>query len=153
MQRNRGKQQNGKDQRSLQENQRYQGNISCKDGHNKGQKWYALKEAEDDINKRWQEYTEELYKKDLHDPDNHGGVITHLEPDILKCEVKWALESITTDKASGCDGIPVELFQILNDDTVKVLHSICQQIWKTQQWPQDWKRSVFIPIPKKGNAK
>ena len=102
---------------------------------------------------RWQEYTEELYKKDLHDPDNHNGVITHLEPDILECEVKWALESITMNKASGSDGIPVELFQILKDDAVKVLHSICQQIWKTQQWPQDWKRSVFIPIPKKGNAK
>ena len=111
-----------------------------------------LTEAED-IKKRWQEYTEELYKKDLHDPDNHDGVITHLEPDILECEVKWALESITTNKASGGDGIPVELFQILKDDAVKVLHSICQQIWKTQQWPQDWKRSVFIPIPKKGNAK
>ena len=106
-----------------------------------------------DIKKRWQEYTEELYKKDLHDPDNHDGVITHLEPDILKCEVKWALEIITTNKASGGDGIQVELFQILKDDAVKVLHSICQQIWKTQQWPQDWKRSVFIPSPKKGNAK
>ena len=103
--------------------------------------------------KRWQEYTEELYKKDLHDPDNHNGVITDLEPDILECEVKWALESITTNKASGDDGIPVELFQILKDDAVKVLHSMCQQIWKIQQWPQDWKRSVFIPIPKKGNAK
>ena len=102
--------------------------------------------------KRWQEYTEELYKKDLHDPDNHDGVITDLEPDILECEVKCALESITTNKASGGDGIPFELFQILKDDAVKVLHSICQQIWKTQQWPQDWKRSVFIPIPKKGNA-
>ena len=109
-------------------------------------------EAED-IKKRWQEYTEELYKKDLHDPDNHDGVITHLEPDILKCEIKWALGSITTIKASGVDGIPVELVQILKDDAVKVLHSICQQNWKTQQWPQDWKRSVFIPIPKKGNAK
>ena len=109
----------------------------------------------EDIKKRWQEYTEELYKKDLHDPDNHDGVITHthLEPDILECEVKWALGSITTNKASGGDGIPVELFQILNDDAVKVLHSICQPIWKTQQWPQDWKRSAFIPIPKKGNAK
>ena len=96
---------------------------------------------------------EELYKKDLHDPDNHDGVITHLEPDILECEVKWALESITTNKASGGNGIPVELFQILKDDAVKVLHSMCQQIWKTQQWPQDWKRSVFIPIPNKGNAK
>ena len=100
-----------------------------------------------------QEYTEELYKKDLHNPDNHYGVITNLEPDILKCEVKWALGSITTNKASGGDGIPVELFQILKDDAVKVLHSICQQICKTQLWPQDWKRSVFIPIPKKGNAK
>ena len=93
------------------------------------------------------------YKKYLHDPDNHDGVITHLEPDILECEVKWALGSITTNKASGGDGIPVELFQILKDDAVKVLHSIWQQIWKTQQWPQDWKRSVFIAIPKKGNAK
>ena len=111
-----------------------------------------LTEAED-INKRWQEYTEALYKKDLHDPDNHDGVITHLEPDILECEVKWALESITMNKASGCDGIPVELFQILKGDAVKVLHSICQQIWKTQQWPQDWKWSVFIPIPKKDNPK
>ena len=97
--------------------------------------------------------TEELYKKDLHNPDNHNGVIIHLEPDILECEVKWDLERITTNKASGGDGIPVELFQILKDDAVKMLHSICQQIWKTQQWPQDWKRSVFIPIPKKGNAK
>ena len=103
--------------------------------------------------KMWQEYTGELYKKDLHDPDNHDGVIIHLEPDILECGVKWALESITTNKASGGDGIPVELFQILQDDAVKVLHSVCQQIWKTQQWPQNWKRSVFIPIPKKGNAK
>ena len=94
-----------------------------------------------------------MYNKDLQDPDNHDGVITDLEPDILECEVKWALESITTNKASGGDRIPVELFQILKDDTVKVLHSICQQIWKTQQWPQDWKRSVFIPISKKGNAK
>ena len=111
-----------------------------------------LTEAED-IKKRWQEYIEELYKKDLHDQDNLDGVITHLEPDILECEVKRALGSITTNKASGGDGISVELFQILKDDAVKVLHSICQQIWKTQQWPQDWKRSVFIPIPKKGNAK
>ena len=109
-----------------------------------------LTEAED--KKRWQEYTE-LYKKDLHDPDNHNGVITHLEPDILECEVKWALGSITRDKASEGDGIPVELFQILKDDVVKVLHSICQQIWKAQQWPQDWKTSVFIIIPKKCNAK
>ena len=111
-----------------------------------------LTEAED-IKKRWQEYTEKLYKKDLHDPDNHNGAITHLEPYILECEVKWALGSITTNKASGGDGIPVELFQILKDDAVKVLHSKCQQIWKTQQWPQDWKRSVFISIPKKGNPK
>ena len=110
-----------------------------------------LTEAEDI--KRWQEYTQELYKKDLHDPDNHDGVITHLEPDNLKCEVKWASGSITTNKASGGDGVPVELFQILKDDAVKVLHSICQQIWKTQQWPRDWKRPVFIPISKKGNAK
>ena len=108
--------------------------------------------AAEDIQKRWQEYTE-LYKKDLQDPDNHNGVITHLEPDILECKVNWALGSISMDKASGVDGIPVELFQILEDDAVKVLHSICQQIWKTQQWPQDWKRSVFIPIPKKGNVK
>ena len=106
-----------------------------------------LTEAED-MKKRWQEYTEELYKKDLHNPDNHNGVITHLEPDILECEVKWALGSIITNKASGGDGIPVELFQILKDDAVKVLRSICQQIWKTQQWPQGWKRSVFIPVLK-----
>ena len=111
-----------------------------------------LSEAED-IKKRWQEYTEERYKKDLHDPDNHNGVITHLEPDILEGKVKWALGSITMNKASGGDGILTELFQVLKDDAVKVLHSICQQIWKTQQWPQDWKRSVFIAIPKKGNAK
>ena len=111
-----------------------------------------LTEAED-IKKKWQDYTEELYEKDLHDPDNYNGVITHLEPDILECEVKWALGSFTKNKASGSDGIPVELVQILKDDAVKVLRSICQHIWKTQQWPQDWKRSVFIPISKKGNAK
>ena len=111
-----------------------------------------LTEAED-IKKRWQEYTEELYKKDLQYPDNHNGVITHLEQDILECEVKWALGSITMSKASGGDGIPVELFQILKGDAVKVLHSKSQQIWKTQQGPQDWKTSVFIPIPKKGNTK
>ena len=110
-----------------------------------------LKEAEY-IKKRWQEDTE-LYKKDLHDSNNHNGVNTHLEPDILQCKVKWALGSITTNKASGGDGILAELFQILKDDAVKVLHSMCQQIWKTQHWPQDWKRSVFIPIPKKENAK
>ena len=111
-----------------------------------------LTEAED-IKKRWQEYTEELYKKDLHDPDNHDGVITHLETGIQECEIKWALGSITTNKASGGDGMPAELFQILKVDAVKVLHSIFQQIWKTQQWPQDSKRSVFISIPNKGNAK
>ena len=111
----------------------------------------ALREAED-IRKRWQEYTK-LYKKDLHDPENHDGVITHLQPDILECKVKWALGSITMNKASGGDGIPVELFQILKDDAVKVLQSLCQHIWKTWQWPQDWKKSVFILIPKKGNAK
>ena len=111
-----------------------------------------LAEAED-IKKRWQEYTEELDRKDLNDPDDHDGVITHLEPDILECEVKWALGSITMNKANGDGGIPVEMFQILKDDAVKVLHSISQHIWKTQQWPQDWKRSVFIPFPKKGIAK
>ena len=110
-----------------------------------------LTEAEDS-KKWWQEHTEELYKKHLHNPNNHDNVTTHLEPDILECKVKWALGSITTNKASGGDGIPVELFKILKDDTVKVFHSMCQQIWKTQQWPQDWKRSVVIPIPKKGNA-
>ena len=111
-----------------------------------------LTEAED-IKKRCQKYTEELYRKDLHDPDNHDGMITHLKPDVLECEVKWVLGSITTNKASGGDGIPVERFQILKDDAMKALHSTCQQIWKTQQWPQDWKRSVFTPIPKKSNAK
>ena len=111
-----------------------------------------LTEAED-FKKKWQEYTEELYKKDLHEPDNQDGVITHLESDILECEVKWALGNITTTKASGGDGNPIELFQILKDDAEKVLHSIWHQMWKTQQWPQDWKRSVFITIPKKGNAK
>ena len=107
----------------------------------------------EDIKKRWQEYTEELYKKDLHDPDNHDAVIIHLEPDILECEVKWALGSITMNKASGGGGIRVELFHILKDDAVKVLHSVCQQIWKTQLWTQDWKRSVLFPISKKGNVK
>ena len=118
----------------------------------KNRKGKDLIEAEE-IKKRWQEYTEELYKKALNDPDNHDDVVTHLEPDNLECEVKWALGSITTNKASGGDGIPAELFQILKDDAVKVLHSICQQICKTQQWLQDWKRSVFILIPKRGNAK
>ena len=109
-----------------------------------------LTEAKD-IKKRWQEYTEELYKKDLHDADNHDCVITHLEPDNVECEIKWALGSITTNKVSGDDGIPVKPSQILKDDAMKMLQSICQQIWKMQQWPQDWKRSVFNP--KKGNAK
>ena len=112
----------------------------------------GLTEAED-IKMRWQEHKEEMYKEDLCDPDNHDGVITHLEPDILECEIKWALGSITTNKASGGYEIPVELFQILKDNAVKVRHSICQQIWKTQKWPHDWKRSIFIPTPKKGNAK
>ena len=127
------------------------GTFYAKMGTVKNRNSMDLTEAEDI--KKWQEHTEELYKKDLHDPDNHNGVITHLELDILECEVKWALGSITTNKASGGDGIPAELCQILKDDAVKVLHSICQQIWKTQHWPQDWKRSVFIPIPRKGNAK
>ena len=128
------------------------GIFHAKMGTIKDRNGMELTEAED-IKKRWQEYTEELYKKDLHNPDNHDGMITHPEPGILECEVKWALGSITTNKASGGDGIPVELFQILKDDAVKVLHAIHQQIWKTQQWAQDWKRSVFIPIPKKSNAK
>ena len=118
-----------------------EGTFHTKMGSIKDRNGRDLTEAED-IKKRWREHTEELYKKDLHDPDNHDGVITHtqLEPDILECEVKWALGSITTNKAGRGDGIPVELFQVLKDDSVKVLHSICQQIWKTQQWPQDWKR-------------
>ena len=120
------------------------GTLHAKMGSIKDRNDMDLTEAED-IKKRWQEYTEELYKKYLHDPDNHNGVITHLEPDILEYEVKWPLESITKNKASGGDGIPVELFRILKVDTVKVLQSICQQIGKTQQWPQDWKRSIFIP--------
>ena len=128
------------------------GKFHAKMGTIVDRKCMDLTEAEN-IKKRWQEYTEELYRKDLHDPDNHDGVITQLEPDILECKVKWALGSITTNKASGGDGIPVELFQILKVGAVKMLHSICQQIWKTQQWPQDWKRSVFIPIPKKVSAK
>ena len=128
------------------------GTFHAKIGTIKHRNGMDLTEAED-IKKRWQEYTEELYKKDLHDPDNHNGVITHLEADILECEVKWALGSITTSKASGGDGIPAELFQILKDDAVKVLHLICQHIWKTQHWSEDWKRSVFIPTQKKGNAK
>ena len=127
------------------------GTFHAKLGSIKDRNGMDLTEPED-IKKRWQEYTE-LYKKDLYDPDDHDGVTTHLESDILESEVKWALESITTNKASGGDGIPVELFQVLKDDAVKVLHSICQQIWKTQLWRQDWKRPVFIPILKKGKAK
>ena len=128
------------------------GTFHAKMGTTKDRNSMGLTEAEE-IKKRWQEYTEELYKKDLHDPDNHNGVITHLESDILDCKVKRALGNITMNKASGDDGIPVELFQILKVDSVKVLHSICQQIWKTQQWSQDWKRSVFIPIAKNGMPK
>ena len=128
------------------------GIFHAKMGSIKDRNGMDLTEAED-IKKRWQQYTEELYKKDLHDPDNHDGVITHLEPDILECEVKWALGSITKNKATGGDGIPVDLFQILKDDAVKVLHSICQQIWKTQKWPQDWKRSVSFQSQRKAMLK
>ena len=128
------------------------GIFHAKMGSMKGRNGMDLTEAED-IKKRWQEYAEELYKKDIHDSDNHDGVITHLALDILECKVKWTLENITKNKASGGNGIPVELFQILEDDAVKVLHSTCEEIWKTLQWPQGWKRSAFIPIPKKGNAK
>src|SRR5574341_303498 len=152
MQRNRRKQQNGKTRDFFKKIRDTKGTFNAKIGLIKDRNGMDLTEAAV-IKKRWQEYTEELCKKDLHDPDNHDGVITDLEPDLLECEVKWALESITTNKASGGDGIPAELFQVLKDDAVKVLHSICQQIWKTQQQPQDWKRAVFIPIPKKGNAK
>ena len=127
------------------------GTFHAKMGTIKDRNSMDLTEAED-IKKRCQEYSE-LYKRDLNDPENHDGVIIHLEPDILECEVKWALGRMTMNKASGGDEIPGELFQILKDDAVKVLHSICQQVWKTQQWPRDWKRSVFIPVPKKGNAK
>ena len=128
------------------------GTFHAKMGTIRDRNGKELTEAED-IKKRWQEYTEELYKKDPHDPNNHDGVITHLEPDILECKVRWALGTVTKKKASGGDGIPIELFKILKDDAVKALHSICQQIWKTQQWPQDWKRSVFFPIPKKAMPK
>ena len=128
------------------------GTFHAKMGTIKDRNGMDLTEIED-IKKKWQEYTEELYKKDLHDPDNHDGGITHLETEILECKVKWAIGSITTNEASGGDRVLFELFQILKDDAMTVLHSICQQIWKTQQWPQDWNRSVFIPIPKKGNAK
>ena len=128
------------------------GTVHAKMGSIKDRNGMDLTERED-IEKRWQEYTGELYKKDVYDLYNQNGAITHLEPDILECEVKWALGSITTNKANGGDGIPVELFQILKDEAVKVPHSICQQIWKPEKWPQAWKRSLFIPIPKKGNAK
>ena len=128
------------------------GTFHAKMGSIKDRNGRDLTEAED-IKKRGQEYTEDLCKKDPNDLDNHNGVITYLVPDILESEVKWALRRITTNQASGEDGILAELFQILKDDAVKVLHSICQHIWKTQHWSQDWKRSVFIPIPKKGNAK
>ena len=153
MQRNRGKQQNGKDQRSLQENQRYQEIFDVKICTIKERNGKDLEKAEE-IKKRWKDYTEELYQKCLDDLDNHDGVVTQLEPDILECEVKWALASITMNKASEGDGIPAELFQILKDDAVKVLYaSKSGKLSKTQQWPQDWKRSVFIPIPMKGRAK
>ena len=151
MQRNRAKQNNGKARDLFKKTGDTKGTLHVKMGTIKDRNGKDLTEAED-IKKRWQEYTE-LYKKGLTDPDNHNGVVTHLEPDILECEVKWALGSITMNKASGGDGIPADLFQILKDDVVKVLHSTCQQIWKTQPWLQDWKRSVFVPIPKKGNAK
>ena len=127
----------GKTREQCKKIREIKGTFQAKIGLIKDRNNMDLREAED-IKKSWQQYTEELYKKDLHDPDNHDGVITHLEPDILECEVKWALEGITTNKASGCDGIPVEVFQILKDDAVKVLHAICQQIWKTQQWPEAW---------------
>ena len=152
MNRNRGKNRMGKTTDLFKKIRDTKGTFHAKMSSLKDRNGMDLTEAED-IRKRWQEYTEELYKKDLIDPDNHDGVITHLEPDIMECEVKRALGSITMNKASGDDRIPVKLFQILKDNAVKVLHSICQHIWKTQQWPQDWKRSVFIPIPKKGNAK
>ena len=151
MQRHRGKQQ-GKTRDIFKKIRDIKGAFHAKMGTIKDRNGMDLTEAED-IKKRWQEYTEELYKKYLHDPQNHDGVIIHLELDILECEVKWALGSITTNKASEGDGIPVELFQILKDDAVKVLHSICQQIWKTQQWTQDWKSSVFIPIQRKAMPK
>ena len=138
----------GKTRDRFKKTRNTKGTFHAQMGLIKNRNGMDLTEAED-IMKRWQEYTEELYKKDLHNPDNHDGVITHLESDILECEVKWALESITMNKASGGDGILVELFQILKDEAVKVLHSICQQIWKTQQWPQDWKRSVSFQSQRK----
>ena len=158
MHRNRGKQQNGKDNRMGKTSDLFKkirdtkGTFHAKMGSIKDRNGMDLTEAED-ITKRWQEHTEELYQKNLHDPDNHDSAITHQEPDILEFEVKWALGSTTVNKASGGDGIQVELFQILKNNAVKVLHSICQQIWKIHQWLQHWKRSAFIPILKKGNAK
>ena len=151
MQRNRGNNKMGKTRDLFKEIGDTKGTFHTKMGTIKDRNDMDLTEAEDI--KKWQEYTEELYKKDLDDPDNHNGVITHLEPDILKCEVKWTLESIITNKASRGDRIPAELFQILKYDAVKVLHTVCQQICETHQWPQDWKSSVFILICKKGNAK
>ena len=152
MQINRGKNRIGKTRDLFKKIRDTKGIFHTKMGSVEDRKGMDLTEAEN-IKKRWQEYIEKLYKKDLHDSDNHYAVITHLEPDILDCEVKRALGSTTRNKASGGGGIPVKLFQILKDDAVNVLHSICQQILKTQQWLQDWKSSVFIPIPKKGNAK
>ena len=143
---------NGKTREHLEKIRDTKGTFHAKMGSIRDRNGMDLTEAED-IKKRWQQYTKELSIKELNDPDNHDGVITHLEPESLECEVKWALGSTTTNKASGGDGIPAELFQILKDTAAGVLHSICLQIWKTQQWPQDWKRLVFIPIPKKGNAK
>ena len=153
IQRNRRKQQKGKDQKSLQETQRYQESISCKDGHKKRTETVWSLQKQNILRRGGKDYTEELYKKDLNDPDNHNGVITHLELDILKSKVKWPLGSISTNKASGGDGIPNKLFQILKDDALKILHSIWQQIQKTQQWPQDWNMSFFIPIKQKDNIK
>ena len=142
----------GKTRELLKKMRDTKGTFYAKIGTIKDRNGMNLSEAEN-IKRRMRGYTEELYKKDLNDPDNHDGVITHLEPYILECQVKWVLESITTNKASGGDGIPAELLQILKVDAVKVLHSICQQIWKTQQWSQDWKRSVFILIPRKAIPK
>ena len=151
MQRKRGKNRMGKTRDLFKKIRDTKGIFYAKKCTIKGRNGMDITEAED--TKRWQEYTEKLYRKELHYPDNRDGVITFLEPDILEYEVKWTLRSITTNKASRGDGIQYELFQILKDDVVKMLHSICQQVWKTQWWPQDWKMSVFIPIPKKGNAK
>ena len=152
MRRNRGKQWMGKTKDLFRKIRDTKGTFHVKMGTIKERNGMDLTEAEE-MKKWWQEYTEELHKKDLNDSDKHDGVVTHLESDVLEHEVKWALESITINKANGGDGTSAELFQILKADAVKVLHSMCQQIWKTQQWPQDWKRSVFIPSSKKGNAK